>query len=91
MIAGGWGSERLTSLGSAIPGGGNVVCVEDRAESAGLGAATAAERPDERRPQLQRVMWDTPTNSGSPALQVGSSRLSLVQQRKIIAMRAAAL
>jgi len=30
---------RLTSLGSAIPGGGNVVCVEDRAESAGLGAA----------------------------------------------------
>ena len=30
---------RLTSLGTAIPGGGNVVCVEDRAETAGLGTA----------------------------------------------------
>jgi len=28
---------RLTSLGGAIPGSGRVVCVEDRAESAGLG------------------------------------------------------
>jgi hypothetical protein len=30
---------RLTSLGEAIPGSGNVVCVTDRAEAAGLGAA----------------------------------------------------
>ena len=52
---------RLTSLGNAVPGSGRVVCVVDRAEAAGLGAApepsarlwysgtTAAELPVSHR------------------------------------------
>src|SRR5215470_14663243 len=33
------GQSRLTSLGSSVPASGRVVCVVDRAEAAGLGAA----------------------------------------------------
>ena len=59
---------RLTSLGGAIPGGGHVVCVEDRAESAGVGAAPA---PSAR-------LWFSSTTAGSmPVSRHGDAQLCI--------------
>jgi hypothetical protein len=55
---------RLASNGEAIPVGGNVVCVEDRAESAGLGAAARASA---RLWYSSRVAGELPVSHGGEA------------------------
>ncbi|HET6981499.1 MAG TPA: hypothetical protein VFI53_05120 [Myxococcaceae bacterium] len=59
---------RLTSLGLPIPGGGHVVCVEDRAEGAGLGAA----------PEPSARLWFSSTTAGVlPVSRRGDARLCI--------------
>jgi hypothetical protein len=77
---------RLTSVGGAIPGGGRVVCVEDRAESAGLGAApdpsarlwysstTAAELPVSHRGDAELCVAIPDLGSAQRVLDLSTGR-----------------
>jgi len=57
---------RLTSLGTAIPGSGRVVCVDDRAEAAGLGPA----------PEPSAQLWYSATTAAVlPVSHVGEGKL----------------
>src|SRR5262249_53740231 len=77
---------RLTSLGGAIPGEGRVVCVEDRAESAGLGVApdpsarlwysstTAAELPVSHRGDAELCIAIPDLGSAQRVLDISTGR-----------------
>src|SRR5262249_27617912 len=77
---------RLTSLGGALPGGGRVVCVDDRAESVGLGPApepsaklwysstTAAVLPVSRHGEAQLCVAIPDLGSAQRILDVSTGR-----------------